>query len=346
MWKLAIRVQIMCLVTLVLLVACVANVDVTSSPRSSATIVSPASAGTITPAPQVTLMSVSSVAPGLTVDLGVPEGRVFYVSWPTNRLYSMDVSETAKLVTLRSGDGIPTVSPNGTRIAFDTGRGHETDTYRDIYIGNTDGSGLVRIIGGDSTHNDSPAWSPDSEVIAFVSDRGRGGWDIYTFDVRNRSIVQLTRDLNHEECLNWSPDGQRILFDSSGDNGSYLISHIYVIDRDGKNLTRLTSTQAHDKCPVWSPDSKHIVFQSDRTGNWEVYLMNSDGSDVQQITYGTVSNALPTWSPDGRYIAFESNREGHLNIYGMKVDGSDIWQITHNEYDSVLLSWLPEVKAN
>ena len=83
---------------------------------------------------------------------------------------------------------IPVFSPDGTRIAFMSGR----DGNPEIYVMNVDGSNLRRLTNhpaGDGT----PTWSPNSEQIAFVSDR-TGTPQIYLMASR-----RLERAPDHDE---------------------------------------------------------------------------------------------------------------------------------------------------
>ena len=83
---------------------------------------------------------------------------------------------------------IPVFSPDGTRIAFMSGR----DGNPEIYVMNVDGSNLRRLTNhpaGDGT----PTWSPNSQQIAFVSDR-TGTPQIYLMGSR-----RLQRAPDHDE---------------------------------------------------------------------------------------------------------------------------------------------------
>ncbi len=71
-------------------------------------------------------------------------------------------------------NGGPAMSPDGTRIAFNSNR---DGTGFGIYLMNADGSNLKRLTGR-RIFDGSPAWSPDGRWIAFVSQRD-GNQEIY-----------------------------------------------------------------------------------------------------------------------------------------------------------------------
>jgi Tol biopolymer transport system component len=63
------------------------------------------------------------------------------------------------------GDGFPSLSPDGTRIVFDSNRLRaEADPFNtsDLFVMNVDGTAQTSLVRGSSG-----TWSPDSRQIAF-----------------------------------------------------------------------------------------------------------------------------------------------------------------------------------
>jgi TolB protein len=78
-----------------------------------------------------------------------------------------ETTEAEKRLTFRRQYDIsPAYSPDGSRIAFAS----HSDGNWEIYMMNSDGSGLVRIT-RDAADDGEPAWSPDGKRIVFVSTR-------------------------------------------------------------------------------------------------------------------------------------------------------------------------------
>jgi hypothetical protein len=119
-------------------------------------------------------------------------------------------------------DKAPAFSPDGQYIAF-TERSNSGSRY-DIYRINSDGSGRVRLtdiplwqtVGPDQVeppHNLSPAWSPDGEQIAFVTNR-TGRWEIWAmapdgsdqqplFAKEVNDQIQIQTDYVDEHIISW-----------------------------------------------------------------------------------------------------------------------------------------------
>ena len=243
----------------------------------------------------------------------------------------------ARLYLSRSpADGHPVWSPDGSRIAFVSGRDNVMMTYMDtnIYVMASDGSNVVQLTGRGAEEG-MPSWSPNGKQIAysgrdvFTSD-GQSienpTWDIYVIDADSSNSVQLTNDPANEMEAAWSPDGNRIAYISDSNGPDF---NIYVMNADGSNITQLTSGAENEFGPAWSPDGSQIAFTSDRNGNVQIYVMKADGSDITLLTDDGSNSAYPSWSPDGKQILFESDREdGNANIYFMNADGSNVVRLT------------------
>jgi Tol biopolymer transport system component len=101
-----------------------------------------------------------------------PDGRrLAYTSRRdgNDEIYSInaDGQERARLTNDPAQDWMASWSPDGKRIAFVRSLQGQTGG---IYVMNSDGSGLVRLI--DVTTAQFPIWSPDGQYLAFVTDYG------------------------------------------------------------------------------------------------------------------------------------------------------------------------------
>ena len=183
------------------------------------------------------------------------------------------------------------------QIAFVSDR----DGNEDIYVMDTDGKNQRKLT--QNRHDDwGPSWSPDSDRIAFASNRGDEWWntDIYVMNADGRKLQNITKDPWFDYDPSWSPDGKRIAFVCMDENDSPDIS---VMDDDGGNPRKLTDNRWLDNFPSWSPDGKRIAFSSKRgpdwnkrNGDWDIYVMDTDGRNIQNLTNNPLAHdTQPAW---------------------------------------------------
>ena len=202
------------------------------------------------------------------------------------------------------------------------------DAAWDVWLMRGDGSDPKRLT-DDAANNQTPCWSSDGRLIAFVSDRD-GNKEIYIAKADGTTPLNLTHHAAEDWTPAWSPDGATIAFSSYRDGNWEL----YVMDANGGNPRRLTQSSAADYAPAWSPDGQRIAFQTNRDGNWEIYVMGKDGKGTLRLTDDEATDSAPAWSPDGERIAFESYRDGNMEIYVMAADGSNVQNLTQDEYSN------------
>ena len=149
----------------------------------------------------------------------------------------------------------------------------------------------------------SPAWSPDGNWIAFVSDR-TGESHIYKIDINGENLQRLTNQ-GSGSFPTWSPDGQSIAFKSSWNDGH----GIFVMDADGKHPRQIINPRHVREAlytPAWSPDGKQIACVVAINRAISIYIMDTDGQNARLMSSPGTWSYNPVWSPDGKWIAYDA----------------------------------------
>jgi TolB protein len=279
-------------------------------------------------------------------------------------VYLMDPDGTnlRRLTENMVGDFMPSLSPDGKKIVFDSTRLRlpaEPRNTSDLYLMNTDGTEQTWLIRGSSA-----TWSPDSKYIAYHASASGIGLpvntdpgaatsdsDIFVANVddllaRTAGPQNITNSSGaRDDDADWSPDGTKIVFTSkptSDDPINPVHAEIYTINPDGTGLTRLTFNDYEERGPSWSPDGSRIVFIARvgiRGGNiFEICVMNADGTNFVQLTDNAVFDATPTFSPDGEMIVFHRS-PAPQEMWMMNADGTGQMQLTSPPGTNNLANW-------
>jgi dipeptidyl aminopeptidase/acylaminoacyl peptidase len=219
--------------------------------------------------------------------------------------------------------------------------------YSNLWIIPTDGGQPRQFTFGDQ--NDTvPQWSPDSQQIAFLSDRADREkpaqvYLIPTYGGEARPLTELKGEINE---LAWSPDGKKLLLSVRKldpealarqedeqkkklgivyrqydrlfyklDGYGYLPherTHIWVVDAVTGKARQLTDHAEYDELnPAWSPDGKSIVFASNRSSDPD-FLVDHEDLFVLPVTGSEFRRIETPLGPKGKPVF---SPEGHWIAY-------------------------------
>lgn len=151
-------------------------------------------------------------------------------------------------------------------------------------------------------------------------------YDIWSLELENGELRQLTRGKGINTHPRWSPDGRLIAYVATGED---LIPSLWVMNADGSGKRRIT----HDifcQSPSWAPDGSHLIFAGNHADKSDVDICRVDlqESFIETIYSRPGLEQSPTYAPDGRHIIFS----------GVVSDGSGLIALENREiieYDVV-----------
>ncbi|HEX8459090.1 MAG TPA: S8 family serine peptidase [Pyrinomonadaceae bacterium] len=275
-----------------------------------------------------------------------PDGKIVFSSCRDGNdweLYTMnpDGSEQTRLTYHDYSDDMwPEYSPDGTQIAFTSGRGD--DLYYQVYVMNADGTNVRRVTNSRTGHSAESAWSPDGKQIAFRTNRDAGDWEIYVINVDGTNERRLTFSAGADIDPAWSPDGTKIAFPTFRHDPSNI--EMYVMNADGSNQVNISNNLGayganNDYYPAWSSDSTRLSFVFDGGNDPrsdQIFVMNADGSGRRNISNNMAYEYNPSWSSDDERIVFQSDLDdGKGEIYVINADGTNRIRLTFNTGDGI-----------
>jgi|APLak6261679142_1056127.scaffolds.fasta_scaffold00004_160 TolB protein len=220
----------------------------------------------------------------------VPGGGVAFTSYRSKKpfLFVSHGGEPTQLVAKGSMVTGAAFSPDGKRLAVSISEGENAE----IYVGNADGSNLVKLTDTKFFLNTSPSWSPDGKRLAFVSNRA-GNPQIYTMGADGSDQKRVTFQGNYNTTPSWSPRGDLIAFTARDERNAF---DLFTVNVENKKITRLTQDAAGNEEPVFSPNGRLIMFTSTRGGSRGLHVMTFDGNNQMPLPIEKGDITTPDWA--------------------------------------------------
>ena len=220
-----------------------------------------------------------------------------------------------RLIRPDGSDSSPRWSPDGTRLAFISTRGGQSQIWI-AGIDRTGIAGVVRRVTSLATEVSSFAWTADGKSLVFASDVFPPCADVACdekalreFEAR-KSKAHVTDHLLFRHWTAWK-DGRS--------------SHLFLVPADMSLPPRDLTPGEADVPPfslggpddyAVSPDAKELAFAKKTdpveaiSTNTDLFLLDltSPAAQPRKITSNPAADSGPAYSPDGRYLAYRAQQ--------------------------------------
>jgi eukaryotic-like serine/threonine-protein kinase len=275
--------------------------------------------------------------------VGVLSGLLLIAAgaWYVSRLITKPgptqlVLTAVPLTTDPGFEGMPSLSPDGSQVAFASG-GPQTDNF-DIYVKQI-GGGPPRRLTSDPAVDEFPAWSPDGRSIAFIRDRG----DklevllIPSLGGSEREIAETVADnstfifSNTPPYLSWSADSKYLVTsDRASPEEPLSLFVLSVATGEKRRLTTPPAISLGDGNPAVSPDGRTLAFvRIISDGNPQLYVLPlsadcKSAGEERHLDLSQPSVIGPAWTADEQEIVcFAGQRWGAGRLWRVPLSGSE-----------------------
>jgi dipeptidyl aminopeptidase/acylaminoacyl peptidase len=209
-----------------------------------------------------------------------------------------------------------------------------------LYILDLATKNLTQITSGD--YDDAhPAWSPDSSLIAFASNRSKPDPDrTYNTDIwvvaannsdKGAQLTQVTTNPGDDDVPSWSPDGKLITYITQLDPRffQYATHHIAVSPASGGAARVLTQSFDRNATePRFSPDGSSIYFIADDDGTQILGGVPLNGGQVTRAIAGRFMLFAYSLAKNGDIAAQIDMPDRPSEVYSQPASGSKLTRLT------------------
>lgn len=210
-------------------------------------------------------------------------------------------------LTFTMNNQLPSWSPDGLRILFQSSR----DGNEDVYVIDSDGANLKQLsFTSGADYGRAPTWMPDGNIVYA---RRSSSLDYFYILRQDGTLIKSVNGSSSPYGISVSPDGEYISYAQ----GPGTISVVKISDG---TITDLSGVGGRGNSH-WSNDQNKIYFQWSNSLYSVSYLNPLTENFI--VNTGFTLNGL-SLTPDERYMYFSNTN----NIYKMNMETFAITQIT------------------
>jgi len=226
-------------------------------------------------------------------------------------IYQTDGTGVRNITNDSAIEEFPRWSPDGRLLAFISFR----DGHRDIFL-MTDETGEVEKVTQSDASYWIGCWTADNATLIYYGAAGifSNQGDIYSYDLQNHTIQQLTTGIGTKMHTAITPDGTLIAYQRDW--------KLHFLSRDGSQDVRVLSAPDSLREQMWwSTQGDFLVFQAYANGRWDIYRIDRDGTGLLNLTLDSFQGYTPVLSPNDAEIAYVADTHPVPKIYLMTNKG-------------------------
>lgn len=234
------------------------------------------------------------------------------------------------LVSTPALEDQPALAPNGAMIAYAAGSGQNS---RSLYLRNLTEGEAVRLT--DSPHDEySPAWSPQSDRIAFVRETPGKPCTILIKPVPAGNEHEVAHcQTNESSRVIWGKDGALYFSDAPVAAQTSRIVRFDLATGKRSDVTHPNPLIANDKEPQLSPDGKTLAFYRDQYPHSGIFLLDIASGKEKQLTPDGLSVWGSGWTSDSSAVIVGTLQPNEPALWVYHLDDTPAKRLTFNQQE-------------
>ena len=189
----------------------------------------------------------------------------------------------------------------------------------DLFRVDVDIPEAVSQVGTSSPGYRAPAWSPKTDMIAFLAGAGGSSGTLDTSRLDGSDMSSLVQTHGFVSFL-WSPQGDRIAIGQSFDPTALYVWDVRVVNVDTREVVAVTAGETPILAFFWPPDGSKIALvmpsADGESLRWQI-VDSRTGATIKTVGFLPSSNLVTAlsyfdqyayshqvWSPDSSHIVF------------------------------------------